>query len=80
MSPSRTVLTDSPVFWEVSVTEEVRTTPSGPPSVRRAATLAAESVPMLVPTSHTGTSAISRRAAITCFMSSAYSFEVRKFQ
>ena len=34
---------------------------------------------MLVPTSHTGTGAISLSAAITCFMSSACSFEVRKF-
>ena len=79
MSPSRTVFTDSPIFCELTVTEEVSTSPSGPPSVRRAAALAAESVPMLVPTSHTGTGAISRSAVITCLMSSACSFDVRQF-
>ncbi len=53
--------------------------PSGPPSASRAAALAAESVPMLVPTSHTGTLAISRTAAIACFTSAACSLVVRKF-
>ncbi len=53
--------------------------PSGPPSGSRAAALAAERVPMLVPTSHTGTRAISRTAAIACFTSAACSLVVRKF-
>ncbi len=53
--------------------------PSGPPSVIRAAALAAESVPMLVPTSHTGTLASSRMAAIACLTSTACSLVVRKF-
>ena len=41
--------------WRVTV--EVSTRPSGPPVPSRAAALAAETVPMLVPTSHTGTAA-----------------------
>ena len=40
---------------------EVSTNPSGPPGLRRAAALAAEIVPMLVPTSQTGTGALCRR-------------------
>ena len=53
--------------------------PSGPPSASRAAALAAESVPMLVPTSHTGARAISRIAATACLTSVACSDVVRKF-
>jgi hypothetical protein len=80
MSPSLAVFTVSPVALETRTTDDVITSPSGPPSsARRPATPAAETDPMLVPTSHTGTGAISLSAAITCFMSSACSFEVRKF-
>ncbi len=53
--------------------------PSGPPSASRAAALAAESEPMLVPTSHTGTRASSRIAAMACLTSAAWSEVVRKF-
>ena len=53
------------------MTEEVSTTPSGPPSVSRAAALAAESEPILVPISHTGTRASSRIAAMACLTSAA---------
>ena len=72
----------SAVSWlalDDTVTEEVSTTPSGPPSAMPAAAFAAESVPMLVPTSHTGPGAISRTAAIACFTSAACSLVVRKF-
>jgi hypothetical protein len=72
MSFNRTSPIDSGRSRPWRVTVEVSTTPSGPPvPASRTATLAAETVPMLVPTSQTGTAASWRRAAITARTSSA---------
>ena len=66
---SETCWTDSPLILDVTLTDEVSTIPSGSPSFNRAAPLAAESVPMPVPMSQTGTLATSRNAAMAALRS-----------
>ena len=70
--------TDSPSFRFQRVIVEVSTRPSAPPSRKRAAPLAADTVPILVPISHTGASDTARSAAIIARMSSACSLLARK--
>src|SRR5262245_47598915 len=75
---SETLRSDSPREGWVWVTLEIRTRPSGPRGPRRAAALAAETVPMLIPTSHTGTGARGRSHLMTASKSMACSRLVRK--